>query len=376
MRLGKLGKVRLALFALVVAELLVALCLWLPRQAVQQVSPGIEERHFIALTVRDAEGGILSRTYETRSFVYPFVLFYRAFTFWYWTGSEYRSKFNYQATVYGLNASGYPLDYGVGPGQYPSDRPEFGFAASLVFLGSGYSADGGRHLGSPLGVSAMPSVSYSYNDLWFNVTVTATFSFSQDTTVSEAMLAVVDESTYPNSPYYSLVYDSFSAVTVPAGGSLTVQWVFAWKDYGAFTENWGRLWQYALTLNVAYGGPRPNVTFVDDSGVSVAIPWPNSGALPERMVSVDLAWGTGTSPMSRTGYKLQSERGSAQAGVSFAGTGFSLGGSVGAPSAEVGLYWLAYDANGNLHRILLMRWVPGYTLPVNTPVNIYIAKGG
>jgi hypothetical protein len=372
----RLGKVRLVLAFLVVAELLLALYLWLPRQAVQQVSPGIEERHYITLAVRDPEGRVETKTYETRSFVYPFVLFYRAFTFWYWTGSEYRSKFNYQAIVYGLNASGYPLDYGVGPGQFPSDREEFGFPASLVFLGSGCSADGGRHLGSPLGVSAVPSVSYGYNGVWFNVTVTAAFSFSQDTTVGEAMLAVVDESSFPGAPYFPLVYDSFPAVGVPAGGSLTVQWVFAWKDYGALTENWGKLWQYALTLNVAYGGPRPSVAFVDDSGVSVAIPWPNSGSAPERMVSVDLAWGTGTSPMSRTGYKLQSETGSAQAGVSFFGTGFALGGSVGAPSAEVGLYWLAYDADGNLHRILLMRWVPGYAVPAGTPINIYVAKGG
>jgi hypothetical protein len=368
-------KVRWVLAILVVAELLLAVYLRAPRQRAA-LSPGIEERHFITLVVRDPEGRVIERTFETRSFVYPFVLFYRAFTFWYWTGSEYRSRFNYQATVYGLNASGYPQDGGANPGQFPSDRPEFGNAASLVFLGSGVSGDGGRHLGNPLGASAVPSVSYGYNDLWFNVTVTATFSFSQSVTVSEAMLTVVDECVYPYSPYFPLVYDSFPAVTVPAGGSLTVQWVFAWKDYGAFTENWGRLWQYALTLNVAYGGPRPNVTFVDSSGVSVAIPWPNSGSAPERMVSVDLAWGSGTSPMSRTGYRLQSETGSAQAGVSFVGTGFSLGGSVGAPSAEMGLYWLAYDASGNLHRILLMRWVLGYTLPANTPVNVYVAKGG
>jgi hypothetical protein len=371
---------RWVLVTLVVAELLLALYLWIPRSRAPRVeqpgAPEIEERHFIALIVRDPGGRVVERVYETRSFVYPFVLFYRAFTFWYWTGSEYRSRFNYQANVYGLNASGYPQEGGVGPGQFPSDRPEFGFAASLVFLGSGASGDGGKHLGNPIGASAQPSVSYAYNDLWFNVTVTATFSFSRDTTVSEAMLAAVDESLYPYSPYFPIVYDSFQAVTVPAGGSLTVQWTFAWKDYGAFTENWGRLWQYALTLNVAYGGPRPNVTFVDSSGVSVAIPWPNSGSAPERMVSVDLAWGSGTAPMSRSSYRLQSETGSAQASVSFAGTGFSLGGSVGAPSAEVGLYWLAYDASGNLHRILLMRWVPGSTLPAGTPINVYVARGG
>jgi hypothetical protein len=186
---------------------------------------------------------------------------------------------------------------------------------------------------------------------------------------------VVDESWDPPPGFYSLVYDSFPAVDVPAGDSLTVQWVFAWKDYGAFTENWGKLWQYALTLNA--GSERPYVTFVDSSGASVAIPWPNAVDVPQgRIAAGDLAWGTGTSPMSRSSYRLQSETGSAQVGFSIVGTGFSLGGAVGGQASEVGLYWLAYDASGNLHRILLMRWVPGYALPAGTPVNIYIAKGG
>jgi hypothetical protein len=370
------GKLRLMLATLVVAELLAALYLWLPRQAVQQVSPGIEERHFITLTVRDAEGRVVSRTFETRSFVYSYILFCRMFTFWYrYSESEYRSRFSYTTTTHPLDASGYPLWYVRLPGMYFADGSG-AFLPSLVFLGSGVSGDGGQTLGNPLGVSAMPSVSYSYNDLWFNVTVTATFSFSQDATVSEAMLAVVDESWVTEYPYYSLVYDSFPAVNVPAGDSLTVQWVFAWKDYGAFTENWGKLWQYALTLNAAYGAERPYVTFVDSSGASVAIPWPNAVDVTETMVAGDLAWGTGTSPMSRSSYRLQSETGSVSIGVSFIGSGFSLGGAVGAPSSEVGLYWLAYDAGGNVHRILLMRWVPGYALPAGTPLNIYVARGG
>jgi hypothetical protein len=80
--------------------------------------------------------------------------------------------------------------------------------------------------------------------------------------------------------------------------------------------------------------------------------------------------------MSRSSYRLQSESGSVQAGFSVAGTGLSVGGAVGSPASEVGLYWLAADESGNAHRILLMRWVPGYALPVGTPINIYVAKGG
>jgi hypothetical protein len=264
-----------------------------------------------------------------------------------------------------LDERGYPTVY-VDTGHLYDNSYIYCYP-SLVFLGSG--TGGGQTLGSPLGISAVPSVSYVYNDLWFNVTVTATFSFQQDTTVSEAMLTTVNDY---YTGYYAIVYDSFPAVDVPAGGSLTVQWVFAWKDYGAFTENWGKLWQYALTLNA--GGAGQYVNFTDDTGVTVSIPWPNTyyGAT----VALRLAWGTGTSPMSRSSYRLQSEAGSAQVGFSIVGTGFSVGAAVGGQASEVGLYWLAVDASGNAHRILLMRWVPGYTLPVNTPVNIYIAKGG
>jgi hypothetical protein len=371
----RLGKVRLALAVVVVAELLVALYLWLPRQRAA-VSPGIEERHFITLTVRGAEGRVETRAYETRSVVNPEVLVVRLFSAWYVSCTYSGGVCAYSTRIYlaipatALTASGYPTLYGyLGPlndfdtARYPS----------LVFLGSG--SGGGSTpgtLGNPLGVSAVPTVSYVYNDVWFNVTVTATFSFPQDTTVSEAMLAIIHEDTLQGPVYFGIVYDSFPAVSVPAGGSLAVQWVFAWKDYGAFTENWGRLWQYALTLN--YGAVGQYVDFTDDTGATVSIPWPNlySGA----MVALRLAWGTGTSPMSRSSYRLQSGAGSAQVGFGIAGTGFSVGAAVGGQASEVGLYWLAVDASGNAHRILLMRWVPGYTLPAGTPVNIYVAKGG
>jgi hypothetical protein len=372
-------KLRLALVALVVAELLAVLWLWLPWRSAesrlgQAVTPGIEERHFITLIVRDPEGRTVSRTFETRSFVHTSFLLCRMFAFWRFDPGfrQYISQIHHVGASRALDASGYPQSFGT---DGHIDRQNAVFPSSLVFLGSSVSADGGRTLGNPLGAGSMPSVSYSYNDLWFNVTVTATFSFSQDTTVSEAMLAVVDESWDPPPGFYSLVYDSFPAVDVPAGGSLTVQWVFAWKDHGAFTENWGKLWQYALTLNA--GSERPYVTFVDSSGASVAIPWPNAVDVPQgRIAAGDLAWGTGTSPMSRSSYRLQSEAGSAQVGFSIVGTGFSLGGAVGGQASEVGLYWLAYDASGNLHRILLMRWVPGYALPAGTPLNIYVARGG
>jgi len=373
-------KLRLALVALVVAELLLAVYLWLPRRHIEPrveraVTPEIEERHFITLVVRDPEGRVVERTYETRSFVNPSLLLCRMFAFWsYNPGFQHYISQTMQPVVLGraLDAYGYPQPFGM---NMHIDRANAVFPSSLVFLGSGVSGDGGQTLGSPLGVSAVPSVSYVYNDVWFNVTVTATFSFSQATTVSEAMLAVVDESGDPSPGFYPLVYDSFPAITVPVGGSLTVQWTFAWKDNGAFTENWGKLWQYALTLNA--GWERPYVTFVDSAGVSVAIPWPNAGGAPQgRIVAGELAWGTGTSPMSRSSFRLQSEAGSVQVGALLVGSGFSLGAAVGGQASEVGLYWLALDENGNLRRILLMRWVPGYALPAGTPVNVYVAKGG
>jgi len=366
MRLGA----RWALAALVVAELLAALYLWLPRQGAprleRSLSPEVEERHLITLTVRDPEGRVVSKMYETRSVVNPEMLAARMFATWQvaTAGGDRATYLYLSVPAQRLDARGYTIPYADVGHLYDT---AIYYYPSLVFLGSG--TGGGQTLGSPLGVSAAPSVSYVYNDVWFNLTVTATFSFQQSATVSEAMLATVDD---VRGGYYAIVYDSFPAVSVPAGGSLTVQWTFAWKDNGAFTENWGKLWQYALTLN--FGGAGQYVNFTDDAGATVSIPWPNmySGAT----VALQLAWGTGTSPMSRASYRLQSETGSVQAGFSVAGTGFSVGAAVGGQASEVGLYWLALGFDGKAHRILLMRWVPASALPANTPVNIYVARGG
>jgi hypothetical protein len=341
-----------------------------PRQttlAAQTVAPGIEEHHYITVTVKAPDNTTQTHTYETKSFVYTEVLMIRMFSAWIENSNIAASKMLLPRAVVLLNKSGYISS--LLTGYIPDDYVVYS-EPSLVFLGSGTSNDGGKTLGSPLGVSAVPSVSYIYNDQWFNVTITATFSFSDPVTVSEAMLAA---QTY-NSYFAAVIYDSFPAVNVPAGGSLTVQWVLAWKDYGAFTENWGKLWQYALTLDV---GPHysPHLNFTDDTGTVTSVRWPNiySGDI---VIMMRLAWGTGTSPMSRSSYKLQLERGSAQTSYTLIDNAMSIGGTVGSQASEVGLYWLATDDSGVLHRILLMRWVPGYTLPAGTPVNIYIAKGG
>jgi len=366
MRLG----VRWALTALVVAELLLAAHLWLPRLA-RYPSPAIEERHYITLVVRNPEGRVVEeRTYETRSFTYTEVLAIRLLSTWYREGSFWLSRMRFTTDLKTLDSSGRHIGFSSASGNLGDDVNYF-FPPSIVFLGSGTSSDGGRTLGSPLGVSAAPSVGYAYNDQWFNVTVTAAFSFSEGATVSEAMLAALiweSETAY----YASVVYDSFSAVSVPAGGSLTVQWVFAWKDYGALTENWGRLWQYALALNA--GGVNQYVNFTDDTGAVVRIPWSN--AYGGATVALRLAWGTGTSPASRSSCGLERETGSVQAGYTVHGTGLSVGGAIGSQATEVGLYWLALDDGGNPRRILLVRWVPGYTLPAGTPINVYVARGG
>ena len=360
--------IRLALVAVVAAELLLAAYLWLPMLA-RQPSPAMEERHYITLVIRDPEGRVVEeKTYETRSFTYVEVLAARLLSTWFLrTTTMWESSIRISTPLVVLDSYGNYVSTS-GPAEPLSDNYNYYVHPSLVFLGSGTSPDGGRRLGSPLGVSAAPSVGYTYDSQWFNVTVTAAFSFSEGATVSEAMLAT----TFYDGAYLSVVYDSFPPVSVPAGGSLTVQWVFAWKDYGAFTENWGKLWQYALTLNA--GVTSQYIVFTDDAGAAATIPWPNrySGAT----VALRLAWGTGTSPMSRSSYRLQSETGSVQAGFSVVGTGLSVGGAVGSPASEVGLYWLARGADGNAHRILLMRWVPGYTLPAGTTVNIYVTKGG
>jgi len=403
------GKLRLALAVLVTAELLLAVYLWMPRQRAAP-SLGIEERHYITLTVRDPEGRVVERTYETRSFVWSFVLAARMASPW-------------EVVTRGINVEYYsylrPLlsqptsimeSYLLRADGTPGATPDPGFPSisfifpetpsykafyvtsgdisvpSLVVLGSGYSADGGRRLGNPLGVSAVPSVSYGYSDLWFNVTVTATFSFSQETTVSEAAILIYatrsgvgDAST----PYYlTLVYDSFPPVSVPAGGSLTVQWAFAWKDRGAFTENWGKLWQYALLSTVTYQfhpeQSQATMSFVNASGLRCSMPFPPFGrrAMPAGLL--ELAWGTGTSPMSRSSYRLERETGTGAVSISFFGNGiggFALGGGVG-PGTEIGLYWRAMNFTEQECRVLLMRWVPGYTVPAGTPLNIYVARGG
>ena len=403
MRLG----VRWALAALVVAELLAALYLWLPKQGAPRLerplSPVIEERHFLTVKVVDPSGRATERTFETRSFVWSYVLAARMASPWRIipSGTEYNafgpliSQPTSDARNYFLYANGTPVGADAPVMIFPTPcylayrPPIYGDAVTpaVVVLGSGSSPDGGKHLGSPLGVSAVPSVSYGYNDVWFNVTVTATFSFSQAATVSEAALLVYAMRggiEYDAVPYYlTLVYDSFPAVSVPAGGSLTVQWTFAWKDYGAFTENWGKLWQYALLSTVTYTYPpdqsAATVTFVDASGLRCSMPFPpqSKSGLPAGLM--ELAWGTGTSPMSRTSYRLERETGGAgTVSISFFGGGvggFALGGGVG-PGTEIGLYWRAMNFTGQECRVLLMRWVPGYTVPAGTPLNIYVARGG
>ena len=403
-------KLRLALVALVAAELLLAVYLWMPRQGArgvgQPLSPGIEERHYITLTVRDPEGRATERTYETRSFVWSFVLAARM-------ASPFRMVYGYRdcsfeplisqssfdvmrfnylyangTPVYSASTYAYPATpsyrayYSDGTTTYYGDP----LTPAVVVLGSGSSADGGRHLGNPLGVSAVPSVSYGYNNVWFNVTVTATFSFSQGTTVSEAALLVYamrsstgEEAT----PYYvTLVYDSFPAASVPAGGSLTIQWTFAWKDYGAFTENWGRLWQYALLSTGTFREPweqsQAAMSFINASGLTCGVPFPPLSNSAQPAGLLELAWGTGTSPMSRSSYRLERETGTGTVSISFFGNGiggFALGGGVG-PGTEIGLYWRAMNYTGQECRVLLMRWVPGYTVPAGTPLNIYVARGG
>ena len=403
-------KLRRALAALVALELLLALYLWAPRQPTpaprveRPVAPEIEERHFLTVRVLDPEGRVTEKTFETRSFVWSFVLAARMASPWrtvpsgsfdYYYFCSLISQPTPDAANYFLYANGTPVSAGAFTMYFrtPCYRaywtPVYGdpLTPAVVVLGSGSSPDGGRHLGSPLGVSAVPSVSYGYNDVWFNVTVAATFSFSQSATVSEAALLVyaMRSSAIEDAvPYYLvLVYDSFPAVSVPAGGSLTVQWTFAWKDNGAFTENWGKLWQYALLSTVTYAGPwgqhKTTVTFVNASGLPCSMPFPpqSKSGLPAGLL--ELAWGTGTSPMSRSFYRLERETGGAgTVSISFFGGGvggFALGGGVG-PGTEIGLYWRAMNFTGQECRVLLMRWVPGYTVPAGTPINIYVARGG
>ena len=371
MVVGKRLRAVLAGTILLIIVASLAVFLSTPRQttpALQNTAPGIEERHYIKLTVTMPDNTTWTRTIETKSFVYIEAFVLRAFSTWSRGLGSISNMFDTVPMSY-VNATGSLVGSGI-----------FGLvddnicrqAPSIAYLGSGTSRDGGQSLGNPLVVSAVPSVGYIYNDQWFNVTITATFSFSNSVTVSEAGLGVMATDLPVSTWYIPLIYDSFPAVSVPAGGSLTIQWILAWKDNGAFTENWGKLWQYALTLE--YGCLNQYINFTDDTGAVVSIPWPN--ARNDTSMALRLAWGTDASPMSRSSYRLGLEKGSIQPSHTRYGTGLSVGGAVGSQATEVGLYWLAVDNNGSPRRILLMRWVPGYTLPAGTPINIYIAKGG
>jgi hypothetical protein len=367
MVVGKKLRAVLAGTILLIIVASLAVFLSAPRQTtptLQATTPSIEEHHYIMVTVKTPDNITQTHTYETKSFVYTEVLMIRMLSEWIYVSfsNVYRSFISYTTTLKKLNSSGYYVGTAP-PGQlydidYWCDPP------SLVFLGSGSSNDGGQTLGNTLGVSAVPSIGYAYNDVWFNVTISATFSLLNAATVSEAMLATKIDIT----PIYaSIIYDSFPAVGVPAGGSLTIQWVLAWKDYGAFTENWGKFWQRALTLCGMQA-----IDATDDTGTVMDVRWLHGWPPP----TVALAWGAGTSPMSRSSYKLEQEEGSVEVGYAIHGSGFSIGGALGSQASEVGLYWIAYCNDGNMHRFLLMRWVPGYELPAGTPVNIYVAKGG
>jgi len=404
-----MGKLRLLLVGVVVFELLLALTL-LPRSANRAAVeptqlPRIEERHFLTITVKAPDGSVVEeRALETNSFVHAELLVARFAYPWREVYLDRGTIAVAQPTVSarwllvnGTPVTAYPV-YGAPMcrlvGWYAGGPTYYGDAShpAVVVLGSGTSQDGGKTLGNPLGVYALPSVTYGYNDLWFNVSVTATFSFSEATTVSEAAIPVyggrdlIPEGT----PLYAtIVYDSFSPVGVPAGGELTITWTFAWKDHGAFTENWGMLWQYALTSRVVYdpsAGVLVAMNFTDESGALCGIPFPPMVPLNAEGSApmLEFAWGTGTSPMNRSAYRLANEEGKAKASVTI-GTGggragIAVGGTVTSQASEVGLYWTpytgpSYDPNRRQCRILLMRWVPQSPLPAGTPVNIYLARG-
>jgi len=373
MVVGKRLRAVLAGTILLIIVVSLAAFLSAPRQtdpAPQVTAPGIEEHHYITVTVKAPDNTTRTHTYETKSFVYIEAFVLRAFSTWALSSSFAFTKMFFISSPSLVEADGSP--HGALATYLTDDGLYCLSSSSIVFLGSGISRDGGRTLGNPLNVYAVPSVGYIYNDVWFNVTITATFSFSNATAVSEAGLGVMAGDSVIPPTYITLIYDSFPVVSVPAGSSITIQWVLAWKDYGAFTENWGKLWQYALTLN--YGCAGQYINFTDDAGAVVSIPWPN--IRNDASMALRLAWGMGTSPMSRSSYRLGQEKGSVRVGYTIYGTGMAIGGAVDSQATEVGLYWLVVDNYNNPRRILLMRWVPGYTLPPGTPVNIYIAKGG
>ena len=369
-------KLKLVLVVLLLAELILAVSLSLRERAAGnrgEALLGIEERHFLTFII-EKDGRVEERTFETNSFVLPGWLAARALG--YWGVEQSLLPIGDYAPVY--NFAGEYMDMALSSTHYLQEDSIFSRPVLVALVGAGTSTDGGKTYGGPLLGTADPSVSYVYDDVWFNITITATFSFSEDVSVTEA--AILAELWEPDGMYGIFVYDSFPAVNVPAGSPSTVVWTFAWKDYGAFTENWGKLWVYALTSDASSTTGTPVVNFTDETGAVVSIPWPP--ALPSDYRSeweyrnVFIAWGSGSSSMSRSWTQLESELGSAIASYQLKGSGLALGGVVGASASEVGLYWYVKDINGVSRRILLMRWVPPAPLPLGTPVNIYVARGG
>jgi len=367
-------KLRKLLVGLLIAELALAAVLLAPRRGAE-AQAGIEERHFLTLVVRAPDGSVEERTFETRSFVLPGWFAARALGYWKVNRQSCLSIGDY-APMY--DSAGEFTNQSYSPLTTLHDDNVAYAPVLLAVVGAGTSADGGKTYGGPLLATAVPSVSYVYNDVWFNVTVSATFSFSSAVTVTEA--AIMGKIEEYMGWYAIFVYDSFPPVEVPAGGALAVVWTFAWKDYGAFTENWGKLWLYALTMEASEAEPIPALNFTDESGAEVTIPWPPWWSSEYRdeweYRSVFLAWGSGSSSMSRGWTRLENELGSAVAAYQLKGSGLALGGVVGATASEVGLYWYVKDVNGVDRRILLMRWVPPAPLPAGTPVNVYVARGG
>jgi len=417
------GKSRRVLGAAAAAALIALLVLaLLPRQraaegttiASTSAPSAIEERHYITLIVRKPDG-VESHTYETNSFVFHDLLMFRFAWPWrfYWDPvyMSYSYVFPtvhfhsaYQNCLHNILGENVPfswLEHGVYPvyvvytgvSSYMGDP----WPGSVVVLGSGASTNNGCTLGSPLRVYSIPSVGYLYNSVWFNVTIAATFSFSDSVTVSEAALLVASGPltiTQDYTLYLPVIYDSFPPVDIPANSELTVVWTIAWKDYGAFTENWGKLWQYTLSMRADANGPvtlKPVMYFTDSNGEICPVTFPPAGhsptlELPPGMTGsgptlLRLAWGTGTSPMSRSTTRLQSETGRVTPSAGMRGSSFAIGGVVTSQASEVGLYWITYggpwgfDPPSRTCEILLMRWVPASPLPPGTPINIYIVRG-
>ena len=416
--------------AALIALLVLAL---LPRQraaegttiASTSAPSGIEERHYITLIVRKPDG-VESRTYETNSFVFHDLLMVRFAWPWLYGAAHYstfvlttRPLKDYQGCLHDTWGEKVPYYWPPFTAAYPiyfihtPEMPEvFGdpWPGSVVVLGSGVSPDNGCSLGSTLRVYSIPTVGYLYNDVWFNVTIAATFSFSGNVTVSEAVLLVESGPTVNvrlYTFYLPVIYDSFPPINIPAGSELTVVWTIAWKDYGAFTENWGKLWQYLLTAHAEVYITlflRPVMNFTDSNGRICSVAFPPAGRgyeylLPDYTVGsgptlLRLAWGTGSSPMSRSTTRLQNETGRIIPSAGMRGGSFAIGGVVTSEAREVGLYWITYRGTwgplppsqacrelgipcppSETCEILLMRWVPPSPLPPGTPINIYVARG-